>query len=213
MDVLIKRKIEYLLKILQQGENRNNNLSTLVETAIEVIKENQKKLKSFKILNETKEINNNISDLVKQNDHLTHGQFNSLLITSLNAVKKIEDENLLKENMEGKFKEVMSELQELSKYQKKASEETNISKIVETAVDIITNNNRISKNKQYIAEKQEEYKDIINKFKEIIKKIIQKNKDRQKDNTKALLSTAIDIISQPKSLPTPTPSDAPEPIV
>jgi hypothetical protein len=40
MDVLIKRKIEYLLKILQQGENRNNNLSTLVETAIEVIKEN-----------------------------------------------------------------------------------------------------------------------------------------------------------------------------
>jgi len=26
MDVLIKRKIEYLLKILQQGENKNNNL-------------------------------------------------------------------------------------------------------------------------------------------------------------------------------------------
>ena len=97
MDVLIKRKIEYLLKILQQGENRNNNLSTLVETAIEVIKENQNKLKSFKFSSETKEINNNISDLVEQNDPLTDGQFNSLLITSLNAVKKIEDENLLKE--------------------------------------------------------------------------------------------------------------------
>jgi len=79
MDVLIKRKIEYLLKILQQGENKNNNLSTLVETAIEVIKENQKKLKSFKILNETKEINNMISkiktmisELEKKKDPFTY---------------------------------------------------------------------------------------------------------------------------------------------
>jgi chromosome segregation ATPase len=198
---LIKKKIEYLLKILQQGENKNNNLSTLVETAIEVIKENQKKLKSFKISNETKEIKTMISELEEQTVPLTDEQFNSLLLGSLDAVKKIEDEKILKGINKDEYNKVMSELLELSKSQKQTSKETNISKIVETAVDIITHNNIISKNNQYIADTQQKFKDIKNKFKEIIKKLIQMNKDRQKDNTKALLSTAIDIVSQSKSLP------------
>lgn len=201
MDELIRKKIEYLLRILQQGENKNNNLSTLVETAIEVIKENQKKLKSFKISNETKEIKTMISELEEQNDPLTDEQFNSLLLGSLDALKKIEDEKILKGINKDEYNKVMSELLELSKSQKQASKETNISKIVETAVDIITHNNIISKNKKYIADTQQKFKDIKNKFKEIIKKLIQMNKDRQKDNTKALLSTAIDLLSQPKSLP------------
>jgi len=201
MDELIRKKIEYLLRILQQGENKNNNLSTLVETAIEVIKENQKKLKSFKISSETKEINDMISELEEKKYPLNDEQFNSLLLGSLDALKKIEDEKILKGINKDEYNKVMSELHELSKSQKQASKETNISKIVETAVDIITNNNIISKNNQYIADTQQKFKDIKNKFKEIIKKLIQMNKDRQKDNIKALLSTAIDIISQPKSLP------------
>jgi len=211
MDELIRKKIEYLLRILQQGENKNNNLSTLVETAIEVIKENQKKLKSFKISNETKEIKTMISELEEQTDPLTDEQFNSLLLGSLDALKKIEDEKILKGINKDEYNNVMSELLELSKSQKEASKETNISKIVETALDIITHNNIISKNNQYIADTQQKFKDIKNKFKEIIKKFIQMNKDTQKDNTKALLSTAIDILSQPKSLPTPIPNA--EPIV
>jgi uncharacterized coiled-coil protein SlyX len=201
MDELIRKKIEYLLRILQQSENKNNNLSTLVETAIEVIKENQKKLKSFKISSETKEIKTMISELEEQTVPLTDEQFNSLLLGSLDALKKIEDEKILKGINKDEYNNVMSELLELSKSQKQASKETNISKIVETALDIITHNNIISKNNQYIADTQQKFKDIKNKFKEIIKKLIQMNKDTQKDNTKALLSTAIDILSQPKSLP------------
>jgi len=201
MDELIRKKIEYLLRILQQGENKNNNLSTLVETAIEVIKENQKKLKSFKISSETKEINDMISELEEKKYPLNDEQFNSLLLGSLDALKKIEDEKILKGINKDEYNNVMSELLELSKSQKEASKETNISKIVETALDIITHNNIISKNNQYIADTQQKFKDIKNKFKEIIKKFIQMNKDTQKDNTKALLSTAIDILSQPKSLP------------
>lgn len=204
-DTLIQKKIKYLLRILkqeqEQEENKNNNLSTLVETAIEVIKENQKKLQSFKISNETKEIKNMISELEEQKYPLTDEQFNSLLLGSLDALKKIEDEKILKGINKDEYNKVMSELHELSKSQKEASKETNISKIVETALDIITHNNIISKNNQYIADTQEKFKDIKNKFKVIIKKLIQMNKDRQKDNIKALLGTAIDIISQPKSLP------------
>ena len=204
-DTLIQKKIEYLLIILQQHqereENKNNNLSTLVETAIEVIKENQKKLQSFKFSKETNEIKDIITELQEKPDPLTNEEFNSLLRVSLNSMKLIEDENILNENMKLQYKNVMSELLDLSKDQKDVSKETNISKLVETAIDVITHNNNISKNKKYIDEMEEKYKEIKNKFKEIIKKIIQINKDRKKDNIKALIETAVDLLSQSKSLP------------
>lgn len=209
-DTLIQKKIEYLLRILkqeqEQEENKNNNLSTLVETAIEVIKENQKKLKSFKFSSETNEIKDIITELQQKSDHLTDEEFNNLLISSLNSMRSIEDEKILNENMKPEYNKVMNELLALSKDQKDISNETNISKLVETAIDVITHNNNISKNKKYIDEMEEKYKGIKNKFKEIIKKIIQTNKDKKTDNTKELLLTAIDIISQPKPTPTPQPN-------
>jgi chromosome segregation ATPase len=212
MNDLIRKKIEYLLKILEEGQTKNNNLSTLVETAIEVIKLNQEKLKSFRLSKETNEINDIISEFEKNNTHFNDEQVDNLVIILSNSLNTIEDKKLLKENMKGKFNNVMSELIELSESHKNASKETNISKIVETALDIIRQNKIISKNKQYIAEIQEKTEDILNKLNEIIKEI-QINKDKEKDNTKALVETAIDIISQPKPIPTPIPISNAEPIV
>jgi len=202
MDDLIRKKIEYLLRILQQAENRNNNLSTLVETAIEVIKLNQEKLKSVKFSNEIKEINVMISEFEKNDIPLTDEQYNNLLITSLNTMKSIEDDKIMKEINKDEYNNVMNELLQLSKYQKDASKETNISKIVETALDIITHNTLISKNKQDISYMEDNFKYIKNKFKEIIKKLIQMNRDRKKDNDKAIVETAIEILRQLKPLPT-----------
>ena len=204
-DTLIQKKIKYLLRILQQNqqqeENKNNNLSTLVETAIEVIKENQRKIKSFTLSKEVTKIKEIITELNEKKDPLTDEEFNDLLIGSLDALKKIEDEKILNENMKPEYNKVMEELVALSNSQKDVSKETNISKLVETAIDVITHNNNISKNKKYLDDMEENYKDIKNKFKQIIKKIIQINKDRKKDNIKALVETAVDLLSQSKTLP------------
>jgi len=201
MDDLIKKKIEYLLMLLEYENNKNNNLSTLVETAVEVIKENQNKISTMKLnqqriqslLADLDETQNLLIELQEKDERLNDEHFKDLLDKSTDMMSNIAPNQETKQT----YDKIMNELGALSMDNKDNSntKTTHISKIVETAIDIITH-------KENIQIMKERYNHIRKLLKHTIRRFVQLNKppllDTKSDNIKQLLETGINVLSHSK---------------
>jgi len=214
MDDLIKKKIEYLLMLLEYENNKNNNLSTLVETAVEVIKENQNKISTMKLnqqriqslLADLDETQNLLIELQEKDERLNDEHFKDLLDKSTDMMSNIAPNEETKQT----YYKIMNELGALSMDNKDNSntKTTNISKIVETAIDIITH-------KENIQIMKEKYNHIRKLLKHTIRRFVQLNKppllDTKSDNIKQLLETGINVLSHSKKTDhEPQPQPQPE---
>ena len=196
-EYFIKKKIEYLLKLLENVNiNQNNNLLNLVETAIEVIKENKEKLIEYKLKKGLNEISNELNEIIVRDDPLTDDQFTILLIKDIEAIDNI----VPNEENKQKYDEVKEILNNLLTTQNKGLEETNVSKIVQTALDVITYNKNKLKNKEMNDKIKEQYENLRKQLKKLVKKIINLKKmsilERRQNNNKQLIETSIQILSK-----------------
>lgn len=196
-EYFIKKKIEYLLKLLENVNiNQNNNLLNLVETAIEVIKENKEKLIEYKLKKGLNEISNELNEISVRDDPLTDDQFTILLIKDIEAIDNI----VPNEENKQKYDEVKEILNNLLTTQNKGLEETNVSKIVQTALDVITYNKNKLKNKEMNDKIKEQYENLRKQLKKLVKKIINLKKisilERRQNNNKQLIETSIQILSK-----------------
>lgn len=196
-EYFIKKKIEYLLKLLENVNiNQNNNLLNLVETAIEVIKENKEKLIEYKLKKGLNEISNELNEISVRDDPLTDDQFTILLIKDIEAIDNI----VPNEENKQKYDEVKEILNNLLTTQNEGLEETNVSKIVQTALDVITYNKNKLKNKEMNDKIKEQYENLRKQLKKLVKKIINLKKmsilERRQNNNKQLIETSIQILSK-----------------
>jgi len=223
-EYFIKKKIEYLLKLLENVNiNQNNNLLNLVETAIEVIKDNKQKLieytplknsngtpfnsstklpvtisnlHGYKLKKGLDEISNELNEISIRDDPLTDDQFKILLIKDIEAIDNI----VPNEENKQKYDEVKKQLNSLLTTQNDGLEDTNISKIVQTALDVITYNKNKLKNKEMNDKIKEQYENLRKQLKKVVKKIINLKKmsilERTKNNNKELIETSIQLLSK-----------------
>ena len=196
-EYFIKKKIEYLLKLLENVNiNQNNNLLNLVETAIEVIKENKEKLIEYTLKKGLNEISNELNEISVRDDPLTDDQFTILLIKDIEAIDNI----VPNEENKQKYDEVKEILNNLLTTQNEGLEETNVSKIVQTALDVITYNKNKLKNKEMNDKIKEQYENLRKQLKKLVKKIINLKKisilERRQNNNKQLIETSIQILSK-----------------
>ena len=207
-EYFIKKKIEYLLKLLENVNiNQNNNLLNLVETAIEVIKENKEKLieythlknsnlHGYKLKKGLNEMSNELNEISIRDDPLTDDQFTILLIKDIEAIDNI----VPNEENKQKYDEVKKQLNNLLTTQNEGLEETNVSKIVQTALDVITYNKNKLKNKEMNDKIKEQYENLRKQLKKLVKKIINLKKmsilERRQNNNKQLIETSIQLLSK-----------------
>jgi hypothetical protein len=204
MDDLIKQKIEYLLRLLKYEENeqdeetkninKNNNLSTLVETAIEVIKDNKHTLLK-KGLNE---IQDKVNELNNRDEPLSDNQYSILLDENMKILNNIQPNEEIKEE----YDEIITKLNTLSNVI--SLENSNVSKIVQTALDVIIHNKSNMTNKEINETTKDQYEKIRKRLKQLKQKI--SNLKRQAIleittyNNKQIIGTAIDILTQSTQL-------------
>ena len=201
MDELIKKKIEYLLRLLKYEQyeetnniDKNNNLSTLVETAIEVIKDN----KHTHLKKKLDEIQNTVSELQKRDEPLTDNQYSILLDEDMKILNNIVPNEEIKEE----YDEIMTKLNALSKVT--SLKNSNVSKIVQTALDVIIHNKHNITNKEINETTKDQYEKIRKRLKQLKQKI--SNLKRQAIleittyNNKQIIGTAIDILTQSTQL-------------
>lgn len=207
MDELIKKKKEYLLRLLKYEQyeetnniNKNNNLSTLVETAIEIIKDNKNKVTEYNLKKTLDEIQNTVRELHKRDEPLTDNQYSILLDENRKILKHIEPNEETKEE----YDTIMTKLNTLSSVASSNNANvSNVSKIVQTALDVIIYNKNIITNKEINETIKEQYVKISNRIKLLINKVRNIKKqtllDITNNNNKQIIKTAIDILNQTTS--------------
>jgi hypothetical protein len=204
MDDLIKQKIEYLLRLLKYEENeqdeetkninKNNNLSTLVETAIEVIKDN----KHTQLKKGLNEIQDKVNELNNRDEPLSDNQYSILLDENMKILNNIVPNEEIKEE----YDEIITKLNALSNVI--SLENSNVSKIVQTALDVIIHNKHNMTNKEINETTKDQYEKIRKRLKQLKQKI--SNLKRQAIleittyNNKQIIGTAIDILTQSTQL-------------
>lgn len=207
MDELIKKKIEYLLRLLNYEQyeetnniNKNNNLSTLVETAIEIIKDNKNKVAEYNLKKTFNEIQNTVRELQQRDEPLTDNQYSILLDENKKILKNIEPN----EETRKKYDEITAKLNTLlTVIPSNNANVSNVSKIVQTALDVIIYNKNIMTNKEINEIIKEQYVKISNRIKLLINKVRNIKKqtllDITNNNNKQIIKTAIDILNQTTS--------------
>jgi hypothetical protein len=212
MDDLIKQKIEYLLYLLkyeqdeqheqdeqdeesEEPKNKNNNLSTLVETAIEVIKDNNKnKVTEYNLKKGLNEIQDKVNELYSRDAPLTDNQYSILADENMKILNNIQPNEEIKEE----YDEIMTKINTLSKLTSLKS--SNVSTIVQTALDVIIYNKSNMTNAEISETIKEQYLKISNRIKLLINKVRNLKKqtllDITANNNKQIIKTAIDILTQ-----------------